>query len=333
MPSDPPLPRGRARARRLAQACCLAVSVAGCDGGEAPADAHLAERRDTGPSADATSDTPPDARSAGCGLAPPDALGGIQRTSTFSGAAGGERSYYLVVPSDYDPTLPHRVIMGFAGTSWTGEMIRPYLDLEQPGSRTIYVYPDPLFRDFEGWGNLGGWLLGPHATPADGMEDLTFVSELLDGLEASYCIDRDRVFATGHSWGGDMAAVVGCFLGDRFRAVAPVAANRPYWFEPAGGGEPGCLGEIAVWTFFGQADDHFTSQPSVGAYGIEQDDFWRTQNDCGAAATDLGFGLDGECVEHALCREPTRFCLYGPETGHQRPGYYPTAVRTWFGSF
>lgn len=313
-----------------------------CDGGSPTTE-------DAGPTADArvsaedafaTSDTGSmlDAasmmsRSAGCGVAPADPLGGVQREADFGAAAGGMRSYYLVVPSDYDAAVPHRVIVGYAGTNWSGEMIRPYLDLEETGSQTIYVYPDVLFRDFEGWGNLGGWLLGPHAAPANGMDDLVFTETLLDRLEASYCIDTTRVFATGHSWGGDMAAVVGCFLGDRFTAVAPVAANRPYWFEPAGGGEPACVGDVAVWTFFGQADDHFTTQPSVGAYGIEQDDFWRARNACGDTTTDLGFGTDGECIEHGGCREQTRFCLYSPETGHQRPGYYPLAVRSWFGSF
>ena len=319
---------------------CVSALLAGCGDPAVTDDASVltdagvtAEDAPLASDAPSTSDAPSAARSAGCGLGPSDPLGGVQRSRDFGAAAGGERSYYLVVPSDYDPAVPHRLVVGYAGTNWSGEMIRPYLELEESGSQTIYVYPDLRFRDFEGWGNLGGWLLGPHAAPANGMEDLDFTSALLDHLEASYCIDTDRVFATGHSWGGDMAAVVGCFLGDRFRAVAPVAANRPYWFEPAGGGEPGCVGDVAVWTFFGQADDHFTSQPSVGAYGIEQDDFWRARNACGDATTDLGFGTDGECIEHGGCRVQTRFCLYSPETGHQRPGYYPLAVRRWFGSF
>jgi len=169
------------------------------------------------------------------------------------------------------------------------------------------------------------------AAPRCGRELL--VSELLDLVEASYCVDRERIFATGHSWGGDMAAVTGCFLGDRVRAVAPVAANRPYWFEPAGGGEPGCVGDVAVWTFFGEADDHFTSQPHPGAYGEEQDAFWMARNGCTGGTTELGFGVDGECIEHGGCAEQTRFCLYDASTGHQRPGYYPTAVRAWFGGF
>ncbi len=331
---------GHVTSRLAGMALVASVAVVGCDGPASVDDASVEDARvssDAGSVVDDAGSSPADAvstsASLGCGVAAADALGGVQLERDFGAAAGGMRSFYLVVPTDYDDSIPHRVIVGYAGTDWSGEMIRPYLDLEQSGSRTIYVYPDVRFRDFEGWGNLGGWLLGPHAAPANGMEDLDFTAALLDHLEASYCVDTDRIFATGHSWGGDMAAVAGCFLGDRFTAVAPVAANRPYWFEPAGGGEPACVGDVAVWTFFGQADDHFTSQPSVGAYGIEQDDFWRARNDCGEATTDLGFGTDGECVEHGGCREQTRFCLYGAETGHQRPGYYPLAVRTWFGSF
>jgi pimeloyl-ACP methyl ester carboxylesterase len=91
------------------------------------------------------------------------------------------------------------------------------------------------------------------------MEDLVFTEAMLDDLEQNYCVDTARVFVTGHSWGGDMAAVVACFLGDRVRAAAPAAANRPYWFEPDSG-EFSCVGSAAVWTFFGVADDHFTWQ-------------------------------------------------------------------------
>lgn len=317
--------RGRLSISGVLLALTACVALLGCDAGSGPADAGSAPTL-----VDVAWDAGNPAASSGCGLAPPDAPGGVQVVRTFSAAAGGERSFFLVIPDDYDPAIAHRVVVGFAGTNWTGEMIRPYLDLERPGARTIFVYPDPLVRDFEGWGRLGGWLLGPHAAPADGMEDLDFFGELLDHLEASYCVDRNRVFATGHSWGGDMAAVVGCFRGDRVRAVAPVAANRPYWFELAAGETLRCRGRPAVWTFFGQADDHFTSQPHQGAYGEEQDAFWSGLYECGAGTLPLDDGPAGECIEHDGCTAITRFCLYDASAGHQRPSYYPAVVRDWF---
>ena len=169
-----------------------------------------------------------DVPSSGCGLEPMHSLDGTQVQLSIDGV---ERSFYLSIPLDYNPNEAYSLVFGFSGTDWVGSQIQGYLDLEQYGTKSIFVYPDPLWRDFEGWGTYGGWLLGPYAYPAHGSEDLNFVETLLDTLPSQYCIDEERVFATGHSWGGDMAQVVSCFLGDRFTATVPVAANRPYWFE------------------------------------------------------------------------------------------------------
>ncbi len=271
-------------------------------------------------------------RSSGC-LAQDPGPSAPQRTHTFSTQAGEERSFQVIVPPDYDHSVSHRVIVGYAGTNWSGGMIRPYLDLETSGEAEIYVYPDLKFHDFQGWGNLGGWLLGPHAAPAHGVEDIEFTRELLDLLEGEYCVDPSRVFATGHSWGGDMAAVVGCFLGDRFRAVAPAAANRPYWFEPADGSEVQCVGGAHVWTFFGQNETHFTSQSHPGAYGEEQVAFWSLKHNCSQDAVPLPGMLADECVEHPGCSHQTRYCFYDPATGHQIPSYFSDTVTAWFRSF
>ncbi len=271
--------------------------------------------------------------SPGCGLDSERAPGGSQISHLFSAAAGGERSFYLSVPEAYDPSVPARLYVGYAGTGWLGAQIQPYLGLEtQPGAEVeLYVYPDVQWHDFEGWGNLGGWLLGPHAAPAHGMEDIEFTRELVAYISARYCVDTERIFATGHSWGGDMAAVVGCFLSDLFRAVAPAAANRPYWFEPQEGAFE-CLGSSAVWTFFGQQDDHFNWQDYPGQLGDEQNDFWKSANSCDESSTLLDAG-HGECQRYEGCVEDTRYCLYGAEFGHQVPDYFSSAVLDWFRSF
>ena len=239
-----------------------------------------------------------------------------------------------VVVADYDPDTPHALVVGYAGTDWVGEQIQPYLDLEGGGQAEIFVYPDPLWRSFPTWGTYGGWVLGDNAYPADGMGDIVFTEALLDHLEAEYCIDTDRVFATGHSWGGDMAQVVSCFLGARFTASVPVAANRPYWFEE-GSTWSTCEGSTAVWTMFGIADDHFTWQSYPGEYGDECRDFWLDARGCDGASsrTDLGYGAADECVAYTGCSAEVRYCLYGPQTAHQVPGYYAEATMDFFRGF
>ena len=270
--------------------------------------------------------------SAGCGLLQSATV--EQRSINIS---EGERGYHLVVPETYDPDVPSRLFVGYAGTNWVGEQIRPYLDLEAYAEpNDIFVYPDPLWRDFEGWGNLGGWVLGPHANPADGIQDLELTEAIIEKLSAEYCIDPDQIYATGHSWGGDMAQVVSCFLGDRFRATVPVAANRPYWFEPADGSAVECTGETAVWTMFGSNETHFTWQEYSGQYGDECRDFWLEEYGCDGASsyTDLNLGPNAECVEFDGCSVTTRYCLYDGQYGHQIPSdYYAEETMKFFHSF
>ncbi|MDC0668054.1 alpha/beta hydrolase family esterase [Nannocystis radixulma] len=276
------------------------------------------------------------ALSPGCGQPPLHPAGGVQVEIDAGPAGDGMRGFFLSLPADYDPDQPHRLVLGYPGTNWTGEMIQPYLALEDEAEGdAIFVYPDPLWRDFPGWGVLGGWVLGPNAAPADGEQDLVFTAAILDYMAEHYCIDETRVFATGHSWGGDMAMVVSCFLGDRFRASVPVAANRPYWFAEQGGGATSCAGATAVWTMFGVADDHFTDQDYPGQFGDECRDFWLAESECAGVEqfVDLELGAAMECVEYTGCSRPTRYCLYDESFGHQRPDYFPAEAMAFFRSF
>jgi polyhydroxybutyrate depolymerase len=50
-----------------------------------------------------------------------------------------------------------------------------------------------------------------------------FIDRLLDTMLDEYCVDSGRVFATGMSNGAGMSTTLGCELGDRFAAIAPVA--------------------------------------------------------------------------------------------------------------
>ena len=278
---------------------------------------------------------PPTKTSKGCGLKATHTTGGVQVTIDAGAAGDGKRGFYLVLPKGYDPTKPHRLIIGYPGTNWVGQQIRPYLKLEDGASNEIFAYPDPLKREFKGWGTYGGWLLGPYAQPAHGNQDLVFTEAMLDYLSEKYCLDTERIFATGHSWGGDMAMVVACFLGDRVRAAAPAAANRPYWFEKGGSGLVKCVGDAAVWIFFGQYDEHFSSQKYQGEFGDQCRDFWVKERACAAplASNELPYDTPGSCVAYKGCSSPVRYCLYDKKTGHQIPSYFSKAVRDWFRSF
>lgn len=58
------------------------------------------------------------------------------------------------------------------------------------------------------------------------MKDVRFISELIDKLEASYNIDRTRIYANGMSNGGGMSFVLSCTLSDRIAAFGLVGAAQ-----------------------------------------------------------------------------------------------------------
>lgn len=278
-----------------------------------------------------------------------------QITSTFSISAGGERGFYISLPDNYSSDTKHKLVLVFPATNSTGKSTKSWMGdgwsgsvggLESKMTNTIFVYPDPKWRNFPTWGNLGGWLLGPYAGNATGVEDINFIKELLDLIQKEYNIDSERIFGTGQSWGGDMSAIVGCFLGDKFRAIAPCAANRPYWFEIgntiSSSSDLGCLGNTAVWTFFGTDDDFFDGQePTKGDFGREQNQFWLSKYACESESTVLDIEPIGESLEYKNCSSTVRFTLYakgnhsgaGDLPGHYPPDYFLTVVPEWFNSF
>jgi polyhydroxybutyrate depolymerase len=82
------------------------------------------------------------------------------------------------------------------------------------------VYPDGLPVHLLGR-EAAGWQIFTTA----GNRDLAFTATLLDRLEADYCIDEARVFATGFSNGAFFTHLLGCTMADRFAAIAPVSGG------------------------------------------------------------------------------------------------------------
>jgi polyhydroxybutyrate depolymerase len=78
----------------------------------------------------------------------------------------------------------------------------------------IAVYPDGLNQNW----NDGR----PEVNP--GVDDVGFISALIEELISEYGIDPERVYSTGISNGGMFSLRLACELPDKIAAVAPVAA-------------------------------------------------------------------------------------------------------------
>ncbi len=158
--------------------------------------------------------------SAGCAAATLETGDRLERTIEVDGTS---RRYILDVPARIGPRTPVPLVFDFHGFGHSAAGVWKVSGFRELAVREgfITVYPDGLpvhllGREGPGWEIFS---LNPN-------RDLSFVRELLDHLERTYCIDRSRVYATGFSNGGFLSSILGCTMADRFAAVAPVGGGR-----------------------------------------------------------------------------------------------------------
>ncbi|MBX5451349.1 alpha/beta hydrolase family esterase [Thermogemmatispora sp.] len=155
-------------------------------------------------------------RSPGCGQAA--AARGTTLVETLM-SGGLARSYRLHVPPDYQPDQPLPLVLNFHGHGSSGKQQEAYTGFSLLADREHFfvAYPDGVVAS----DGQSGWnAYGPHPTPVD---DVRFTSDLLQTLQAHWCIDLRRIFATGLSNGGGLTALLACRLSTQIAAFAPVS--------------------------------------------------------------------------------------------------------------
>lgn len=94
-------------------------------------------------------------------------------------------------------------------------------------------------------------------------DDLGFVARMLDRLEKTLCVDRDRVYATGMSNGGMFVHRLGCAMPDRFAAIAPVSGTLARGFGCA----PDPPTPLSMMNIHGTRDDYVLQRGGVSSDG------------------------------------------------------------------
>jgi polyhydroxybutyrate depolymerase len=159
--------------------------------------------------------------SSGCGVAAAVEPGPTDLRLTSGGV---ERSYLLIVPDDYDGTTPYPVVLGLHALTVDYRIV-PALSGFADMAATY---------DFVGVAPSG--LLGPggapywNATAAAENQDVAFLSDLLDHVERTLCVDTGRVFSIGMSNGAQTSSLLACRLPARISAIGPIAGvefNEP----------------------------------------------------------------------------------------------------------
>ncbi len=232
----------------LALPALVALALAGCK--------DRGETQDEGSGAQSTPQ--PGAQSAGSGT-PSTPLAGAQRGTMKVGAL--ERAYRLYVPKSLPTGGPAALVIGLHGGLGSGEQFaeNSRFDAEAEAQGFLIAYPDGIGRTWNG---------GACCNPASrqNIDDVAFISALIDELRGRYDIDPKRVFVTGHSNGAIMAFRLACELSDKIAAIVPVAGSLEV---------PSCAPArpVAVLAIHGDADQNHPLQGGMGPNSIAGVDF------------------------------------------------------------
>lgn len=268
---------------------------------------------------DAGAERPPH-HSAGCAAGTPTTYApGTTEGSIF---VPGTRTFRVHVPPGYVAGQPAPLVLMFHGGGGSGRQLQlrsARMDAVADREGFITVYPD-------GTGVLATWNGGLCCGRAvqDGVDDVAFVSALLDHLEGALCIDRRRVFASGMSNGAIMSHRLACELSERIAAIAPVAGT--IGVSTCAPARP-----VPVMQVHGTDDGHVPWDGGVGCgpAGVAfvpvpvTMDGWRVRNGCGPGSSERFTEGNGRCSAFEGCAAPVVLCaLEGG--GHSWPGGEPT---------
>lgn len=234
---------------------------------------------------------------------------------------GKTREYILTVPEGYDGTTPMKLISVWHGLGGTiDDMDNAFwgyygMATANDGS-AIFTAGQGLPSEASGtdfaWRNTD-------------QEDTDFARAIFEWFGANFCIDAERIFATGMSYGGVMSNEVGCYVGDVVRAIGPIAGAGP-GFGAWGGGGPQCVGQVASILVHGTADETVTLDN-----GEASRDHWLEANGC--STTTQPAEPTEYCVQYDGCQSdyPVVWCVH--DGGHTIPDWSPQAIWDFFEQF
>jgi len=246
-----------------------------------------------------------------------------QGSAMYSLQSGGHTREVIVhVPAHYTGKAQVPLVLNLHGSESTaqGQELFSGMDATSDADGFIVAYPQALIPAGSGydWNIPGVPLLGGQNPPANAANDVTFLTGLVRSLEARYCVNTSRVYATGMSGGGRMASQLACDASQTFAAVAPVAGLRFPGPRPAARPVPVIAFHgtaDAVDPFAGDGQPYWTYSVPVAA------ERWAVKDGCQAAAPRTVRGNGYILTEYQACTSGAAVELYAVAgEGHEWPG-------------
>lgn len=135
---------------------------------------------------------------------------------------GQTREYRLYIPEIYDDSRPTPLVFNLHGYTSNNEAQEAYGDFRPVADTAnfIIVHPQGLNDDVGNphWNTFG----------TSSVDDVGFLSSLIDTVYANYNIDGNRIYSTGMSNGGFMSYKLSCLLSGRIAAIASVTGTMTF---------------------------------------------------------------------------------------------------------
>ncbi len=137
---------------------------------------------------------------------------------------GSERNFYIFTPKDIGDNPPCVIVLHGGGKP-DGDGVAKRIDLNPIAEREgfIAVYPNGIDSQ---WNDGRGSTFRRKDDNTD-IDDVGFLSAVMDTLISGWNVDPERIYILGISNGGMMALRLGCEIPDRIAAMAVLIASIP----------------------------------------------------------------------------------------------------------
>ena len=144
---------------------------------------------------------------------------------------GGNRPVTLEVPKTYDGRKKYPLLIFLHGYSATGFLEESYLQLKPLVDEhgVLFAAPDGTTNSqgLQFWNAMDACCDYDHSN----VDDVGYISGLIDEISATYNVDPKRVYVMGHSNGGWMSYRMACEHADKIAAAVVLAGAT--WKDPS----------------------------------------------------------------------------------------------------
>lgn len=228
------------------------------------------------------------------------------------------RNYILHLPTGYNAANNYPLVFNLHGyTSQADqEMLYSAMNAVADTGNFIVCYPN---------GIANAWNSGFNGIYGTGVDDVGFISNLIDTLASLYSIDLTRVYSCGMSNGGYQSYRLACELSHRIAAIASITGlltdSTAFYCNPPRA--------VPVMDAHGTADNTVNYNGFPTSLGVEETiSFWVTHNGCVGAADTIAIPdvvtsdtATAEIIHYTNCEPGSEVKFYKVfNGGHTWPG-------------